>query len=85
MNTAQETLFPELSVIRGRKGQKRDPVGRYDTRDRFEAYERKIERLKGTIKYLLSISSVHADAIRKRDEEIRELKFQLSRRNSIEE
>lgn len=84
MNAAERTLFPELSVIRGRKGQKRDPFGRYDTRDRFEAYERKIERLKGTIRYLLSITSVHADAIRRRDEEIRELKFQLSQRNNVE-
>ncbi len=84
MITAQKTLFPELNVVRGRKGQKRDPFGRYDTRDRFEAYERKIERLKGTIKYLANITSVHADAIRRRDEEIRELKFQLSQRNNIE-
>ncbi len=81
MNTAQETLFPELSVIRGRKGQKRDPFGRYDTRDRFEAYERKIERLKGTIKYLLSISSAHADEIRRRDIEIERLKNIINNRD----
>ena len=82
---AERTLFPDPSpTVRSHRGRQRDPFGRYDTRDRFEAYERKIERLRGTIKYLLSITSVHADAIRQRDEEIRELKFQLSRRNGIE-
>lgn len=81
----EKTLFPELALpSRSHRGRQRDPFGRYDTRDRFEAYERKIERLRGTIKYLAKITSVHADAIRKRDEEIRELKFQLSRRNNIE-
>lgn len=82
---SDRSLFPELAPsMMSQHGRQRDPFGRYDTKVRYAAYERKIERLRGTIKYLLSITSVHADAIRQRDEEIRELKFQLSRRNGIE-
>lgn len=81
---AEKTLFPELAQpSRSHRGKQRDPFGRYDTRGRFEAYERKIERLRGKIKYLANITSVHADAIRRRDEEIRELKFQLNGKTTL--
>ena len=79
------TLFPELDkATHEQNGRRRDPWGRFDRNDRYKAYEQKIERLRGTIKYLTSISTVHADAIRKRDQRIIELEFQLSQRNSIE-
>lgn len=81
---AEKTLFPELKKPLIKKGKRRDPFGRYDTRERYEAYKRKIERLRATVKYLLNLKDSTADAIRRRDEEIRELKFQLNQRNSIE-
>ena len=84
MCAIEKSLFPDLTLAKPGKGQRRDPFGRYDTRDRFEAYERKITRQRDTIKYLLNIMSSHADAIRRRDIEIQELKFQLRRRNGIE-
>lgn len=84
MNAKDKTLFPELNIAKSGKGQRRDPFGRFDTRDRFEAYERKISRQRDTIKYLMSVMSSHADAIRRRDIEIQELKFQLRQRNGIE-
>lgn len=84
MCAIEKSLFPELTLAKSGKGQRRDPFGRYDTRERFEAYERKISRQRDTIKYLLNVMSSHADAIRRRDEEIKELKFQLRRRNGIE-
>lgn len=84
MSTIEKSLFPDLFFVKSGKGQRRDPFGRFDTRDRFEAYERKISRQRDTIKYLMSVMSSHADAIRRRDLEIQELKFQLSQRNGIE-
>lgn len=82
MCAIEKSLFPDLNIVKSGKGQRRDPFGRFDSRDRFEAYERKISRQRDTIKYLLSVMSSHADAIRKRDQEIHELKFQLSRRDT---
>jgi hypothetical protein len=80
-----KTLFPELEkAIHEHNGRRRDPWGRFDRNDRYKAYEQKIERMRATIKYLTSLMGSHADAIRKRDQEIIELKFQLSQRNSIE-
>lgn len=85
MSAIEKSLFPDhLNLVKSDKGQRRDPFGRFDTRNRFDAYERKISRQRDTIKYLLNVMSSHADAIRSRDMEIQELKFQLSQRNGIE-
>lgn len=80
MNATVKSLFPDMNIAKSGMGQRRDPYGRFDSRERFEAYERKILRQRDTIKYLLSVIGSHADAIRKRDIEIQELKFQLSQK-----
>jgi hypothetical protein len=84
MSAIEKTLFPDSDIVRQGKGRRRDPFGRFDSRDRFDAYERKISRQRETIKYLLSVMNSHADAIRRRDLEIQELKYQLEQRNGIE-
>ncbi len=72
---AEKLLFNEPDAPKkAPRGRNRDPWGRFDTSDRREAYERKIERLRGTIRYLLSVNAGAAEAIRKRDVEIARLK-----------
>lgn len=81
MRTVDRTLFPELNTVKEKSGQRRDPFGCYDTRKRHEAYERKIDRLRATIKYLASVTGANADAIRKRDIEIERLKNIINNRD----
>jgi len=82
MSAIEKTLFPDLGIVKSGKGQRRDPFGRFDSRDRFEAYERKISRQRETIKYLLNVLGSHADAIRKRDLEIERLKNIINNRDN---
>lgn len=79
---AQKLLFPDLDKHKSRKDRNRDPWGRYDTMSRFKAYEQKIERLRATIKYLTSVTTASADAIRKRDMEIEKLKNIINNRDN---
>lgn len=75
---ATKLLFNELNAPdKAPKSVIRDPWGRFDTRERREAYERKMERLRGTIRYLLSVNAGTATTIRRLTIENKELKRKL--------